>query len=311
MRRFFTLATAGFVLTTASAHAADSIGVSMGLLSNNLFQTLIRDSMDGYVKSMPGVTLQVEDAAGDVNKQLDQVRNFISSGATALIVDPADSSATPEISRLAAEAKIPLVYVNIEPANIDKLPPKQVFVGSDEHDSGTMEAKEVCRLLNGKGTVAIMRGDLTTQTAQQRTQDVYDVMKTEPCKGIKVADAQVANWSRIDGANLVLNWMSAGAQLDGIIANNDEMALGAAKAVADSGKAGKIVIGGVDATADGLQALKSGQIAVTVFQDAAGQGKAAIDAALKLAHGGDVPTKVYIPFQLVTRDNMKEFMSRN
>jgi inositol transport system substrate-binding protein len=89
------------------------------------------------------------------------------------------------------------------------------------------------------------------------------------------------------------------------------MALGAAKAVKDSGKGGKIVIGGIDATQDGLRALSDGDISVTVFQDAAGQGKGAIETALKLAHGESVPSKVYIPFRLVTRDNMKDFMGRN
>jgi inositol transport system substrate-binding protein len=217
MKKAYLAAAAALALSTVSAQAAETIGVSMGLLGNNLFQTLIRDGMDKYAKSN-GVTLQVEDANGDVNRQLDQVRNFIASGVTAVIIDPADSSATVEMSKLAADAGIPLVYVNIEPGNIDKLPPRQAFVGSDEHDSGTMEAKEVCHLLNGKGTVSIMVGDLTTQAATQRTQDVYDVMNTDACKGIKVAEAQVANWSRIDGANLVMNWMSSGTNLDGIIA---------------------------------------------------------------------------------------------
>jgi inositol transport system substrate-binding protein len=311
MKKRYLCAAALFALSTVSASASETIGVSMGLLGNNLFQTLIRDGMDRYVKTQNGVGLQVEDAAGDVNRQLDQLRNFIASGVSAIVIDPADSSATVEMSRLAADAKIPLVYVNIEPSNIDKLPPKQAFVGSDEHDSGTTEAKEICRLLKGKGQVAIMVGDLTTQAATQRTKDVHEVIATDTCKGIKIAEEQVANWSRIDGANLVMNWMSSGLELDGIVANNDEMALGAAKALKDAGKGGKVVIGGIDATSDGLKALADGDINVTVFQDAAGQGKGAIETALKLAHGETVPTKVYIPFRLVTPANIKDFSGRN
>ena len=312
MKKLYTGAALALVLSMAPAHAAETIGVSMGLLGNNLFQTLIRDGMDKYAKSLNGVTLQVEDAGGDVNRQLDQVRNFIASKVSAIIVDPADSSAAVELSRLASQAQIPLIYMNSPPDNVDKLPPKQAFVGSDEHDSGTLEAKEVCHLLNGKGTVAIMVGDLTTQAATQRTKDVHEVMATEPCKGITIAEEQVANWSRIDAANLVMNWMSSGLKLDGIIANNDEMALGAAKALKDSGK-GKstVVVGGIDATQDGLKALADGDIGVTVFQDAAGQGRGAIETALKLARGESVPSKVYIPFRLVTRDNIKDFTNRN
>jgi inositol transport system substrate-binding protein len=311
MRRTCIGGALALTLLSTAAQAADTIGVSMGLLGNNLFQTLIRDGMDQYAKTLNGVTLQVEDAAGDVNRQLDQVRNFIASKVSAIVVDPADSSAATELSLLASEAHIPLVYVNIEPDNIARLPSGQAYVGSDEHDSGTMEAKEVCRLLNGKGNVAVMVGDLTTQAASQRTKDVHDVMATEPCKGIRIVEEQVGNWSRIDGDNLVMNWMSSGLKLDGIIANNDEMALGAAKATKDAGRGGKVVIGGIDATQDGLRALADGDIGVTVFQDATGQGKGAIEAALKLARRESVPAKVYIPFQLVTRANIKDFTSRN
>jgi inositol transport system substrate-binding protein len=305
-------AVAALALSTVSAKAAETVGVSMGLLGNNLFQTLIRDSMNKHARTLDGVTLQVEDAGGDINRQLDQIRNFIASGVSAIVIDPADSSATAAMSKLASNADIPLVYVNIQPDNIDKLPPKQAFVGSDERESGTMQAKEVCRLLGGQGNVAIMIGDLTTQTAQQRTQDVYDIMATEPCKGIKIAGAQVANWSRVDGSNLVMNWMSSGLELNGILANNDEMALGAAMAVKAAGRAAsKVVIGGIDATQDGLRAIETGDIDVTVFQDAAGQGRGALETALKLARGETVPKKTYIPFQLVTRENVKDFQNSN
>lgn len=311
MKKLCICAATVLALSMASARAAETVGVSMGLLGNNLFQTLIRDGMGKHVRTLNGVTLQVEDAGGDVNRQIDQIRNFIASGVSAIVIDPADSSAAPGMSKLAASARIPLVYVNIEPDNIDKLPPKQAFVGSDEHESGTIQAREICRLLGGKGKVAVMVGDLVTQAARQRTQDVHDVMATEPCKGITIAEEQVANWTRVDASNLALNWMSSGLDLNGIIANNDEMALGAAMAVKTAGKAGKIAVGGIDATSDGLRAIEKGDINVTVFQDAAGQGRLAIDTALKLARGEDVPKKTYIPFKLVTRENVKEYLDRN
>ena len=129
-------AVAALALSTVSAKAAETVGVSMGLLGNNLFQTLIRDSMNKHARTLDGVTLQVEDAGGDINRQLDQIRNFIASGVSAIVIDPADSSATAAMSKLASNADIPLVYVNIQPDNIDKLPPKQAFVGSDEREFG-------------------------------------------------------------------------------------------------------------------------------------------------------------------------------
>lgn len=97
-----------------------------------------------------------------------------------------------------------------------------------------------------------------------------------------------------------------------MISNNDEMAIGAIQALKSAGRPmDDVVIGGIDATQDALAAMKAGDLDVTVFQDAAGQGHGAVDTALKLARGETVEQKVYVPFQLVTPENLDEFLSRN
>ena len=108
------------------------------------------------------------------------------------------------------------------------------------------------------------------------------------------------------------NWLSKGLKFDAVIANNDEMAIGAIQAVKASGGDTKaLIIGGVDATQDALASMKAGDLKVTVFQDAAGQGQGAVDTALKLISGAKVDKKVYIPFQLVTPENMDKFAKKN
>jgi ABC-type sugar transport system substrate-binding protein len=108
------------------------------------------------------------------------------------------------------------------------------------------------------------------------------------------------------------NWMSAGVEFDAVVANNDEMAIGAIQAMKAAGMdMANVIVGGVDATQDALAAMQAGDLDVTVFQDAAGQGKGALDAALKLAKGEKVDTKVYVPFQLVTPENMAQFAKKN
>jgi inositol transport system substrate-binding protein len=108
------------------------------------------------------------------------------------------------------------------------------------------------------------------------------------------------------------NWLTAGTKFDAVISNNDEMAIGALQAMKAAGIDTKsIIIGGVDATQDALASMAAGDLKVTVFQDAAGQGKGALDAALKLAKGEKVDTKVYVPFQLVTPENMAQFAKKN
>ncbi|RVT81279.1 sugar ABC transporter substrate-binding protein [Agrobacterium tumefaciens] len=309
MKKFIIGAAMSVLLSTA-AHA-ETVGVSMALFDDN-FLTVLRNGMQDYSKELKGVTLQVEDAQNDVAKQQSQIQNFIASKVDAIIVNPVDTDATAAMSKLAADAKIPLVYVNRQPVNVDSLPDGQAFVASDETVAGTLEAKEVCRLLGGKGNAVIMMGELSNQAARMRTQSAKDVLKTDECKGISVVEEQTANWQRTQGSDLVTNWLSSGIEFNAVIANNDEMAIGAIQALKAAGKDMKsYVVAGVDATQDALAAMQAGDLDVTVFQDAAGQGKGALDAALKLVKGDKVEKKVYIPFQLVTPENVKDYVAKN
>ena len=232
-------------------------------------------------------------------------------------MNPVDTSATQAMSDAAAAAKIPLVFVNRQPVNVDTLPDNQAFVASNEADSGTLETKEVCRLLKDAGkteaNVYVMMGELSNQAAVQRTADIHDVIGGADC-GVKVniIDEQTANWSRDEAQTLMTNWISSGTAYDAVISNNDEMAIGAIQAMKAANVDMKaMIVGGVDATQDALAAMQAGDLDATVFQDAAGQGKGAVDAALKLAKGEAVDQQVYIPFQLVTPANVADFAAKN
>ena len=295
----------------ASPAFATKIGVSMDKFDDN-FLTVLRNSMADYAKTQPGVTLQIEDAKDDVSKQISQVQNFIANGMDAIIVNPVDTSATAAITKAAADAGVPLVYVNREPADVDKLGPKAAFVASNEAESGTLETKQICKLLGGKGNILVMEGVLSNQSAVQRTKDVHEVISAPDCSGMKIVAEQTANYDRTQAQNLMTNWLSKGLKFDAVVSNNDEMAIGAIQAMKSAGMDTKsAIVGGVDATQDALASMKAGDLKVTVFQDAAGQGKGAVDAALALAAGKPVEKKVYIPFQLVTPANMDQFMKKN
>lgn len=303
-----TLAVSALMSTTTFAA---NIGVSMAQFDDN-FLTVLRNGMQDYAKTLDGVTLQVEDAQNDVAKQQSQIQNFIASKVDAIIVNPVDTDATAAMSKIASAAGIPLVYVNREPVNVNELPAKQAFVASNEVESGTLETKEVCKLLKGKGKIVVMMGELSNQAARQRTKDIHDVIATDECKGLTIVEEQTANWSRTQGADLMTNWLSAGLEFDAVISNNDEMAIGAIQALKAAGrKMESVVVAGVDATQDALAAMAAGDLDVTVFQNAAGQGKGSVDAALKLAKGEKVETKVYIPFELVTKDNLAKYQTKN
>jgi ribose transport system substrate-binding protein/inositol transport system substrate-binding protein len=287
----------------------------MALFDDN-FLTVLRNGMTDYAGTLDGVTLQIEDAQNDVGKQLNQIQNFVASGVDAIIVNPVDTDATVAMSEAAAAAGIPLVYVNREPVNVETLPEKQAFVASNELESGTLETQEVCRLLKEQGKTeakaVVLMGELSNQAARMRTQDIKDVIATPECSFITIVEEQTANWSRTQGTDLMTNWLSAGVEFDAVIANNDEMAIGAIQALKAAGRAmDTVVVGGVDATADALAAMAAGDMDVTVFQNAAGQGQGAVNAALKLARGEAVEKKVYVPFELVTPANLADYQAKN
>ena len=310
-----TILAAGFAALMSTTAMADGIGVSMALFDDN-FLTVLRNGIQSQADAA-GLKVQIEDAQNDVAKQLDQINNFIASGVSAIIVNPVDTSATQAMSDAAAAAGVPLVYVNRQPINLDTLPDNQAFVASNEVDSGTLETIEVCAQLKAAGkdkaNVYVMMGELSNQAAVQRTADIHDVMAAGKCAvELTIIDEQTANWSRDQAQSLMTNWLSTGTAFDGVIANNDEMAIGAIQAMKAAGIDMKTVqVGGVDATQDALAAMQAGDLDVTVFQNAAAQGGGALDAAVKLSKGEKVETKVYVPFELVTPDNIANYLKKN
>lgn len=298
-----TLLTAFATLMMAGCSFAANIGVTMANSEN--FLVIVRNAMEKEASTHPDISAQYLDAENDVLKQLDQVKNLISQNVDAIIVNPVDSSFTPQITKLASEANIPLVYVNRAPAETD-LPKNVVFVGSDEHYSGDMQIKEIARILGNKGNIAILQGDVGTVPGILRTEKVEEFVKTQP--EMKVVLKDPANFLRTQAKDVVTTWLTLGEKIDAIAANNDEMAIGAIIALEAAGIDPKtIIIGGIDATPDAMDMMKQGKLALTVFQDAAGQGKGSMDAAIKMTAGQTVDHFVWIPFQLVTPENMGKY----
>lgn len=114
-------------------------------------------------------------------------------------------------------------------------------------------------------------------------------------------------WTRDKAMNVVENWIQGDSLPDLICANNDEMALGAINALKAADVLDQVKVGGIDATVDALVAMEAGELAVTVFQDAAGQGAGSVQTAIKMVNGEEVESFVAIPFELVTPDNMADY----
>lgn len=302
--RFASLALS-LMFASGAALADMKIGVSMSQFDDT-WLTYLRESMDKKAKSYPeGVQLQFEDARSDVVKQLSQVESFISQKVDAIVVNPVDTAATKKITEAAVKAGIPLVYVNRRPDDL-KLPKGVVTVASNDLEAGEMQMQYLADKMGGKGDIVILLGDLANNSTTNRTKGVKEVLAKYP--NIKIEQEQTGTWLRDKGMTLVNDWLTQGRKFDAVVANNDEMAIGAAMALQQAGvDKGSVLIAGVDGTPDGLNAIKKGSLAVSVFQDAKGQADGSIDTAVKMAKNEPVEQAVWVPYRLITPQNVDTF----
>jgi inositol transport system substrate-binding protein len=287
----------------ASGGGDDKITIGVTMLFNDLWLTTLRDAMSDYAATQPDVELVMVDSKEDVATQLAQVENFVTQKVDAIVVIAANTDAADPMTKAAQDAGIPLLYVNRLPSN---LPEGISYVGSESIQAGIMQAEWIAEQLGGKGNVVIMNGDLAQEAAQKRTEGEKQVFAKFP--DIKIIREDTGNWSRDQGLALMENWLASGDQIDAVASNNDEMAIGAIQAIEAAGKLGEIIVGGVDASPDALQEMDKGRLDVTVFQNAKGQGEGGIKVAIALAKGEPVEKYTWIPFELVTPENYKNYM---
>ncbi|MEV6290024.1 substrate-binding domain-containing protein [Streptomyces sp. NPDC051896] len=282
----------------SSSSTTPKMGLSLSTL-NNPFFVQIRAGAQAEAKKL-GVDLTVTDAQNDASQQANQLQNFTSSGLGAIIVNPVDSDAASNSVKAADKAKIPVIAVDrgVNKAAVNAL------VASDNVAGGELAAKTIAEKLGGKGRIVILQGQAGTSAARERAQGFAQGLKAYP--GIQVVAQQPADFDRTKGLDVMSNLLQAHPDVQGVIAANDEMALGAIKALGS--KAGKSVqVVGFDGTPDGLTAVKDGTLYASVAQQPTQLGKIAVDNALKAVQGKKVAPTVKVPVKVVTKGNVAGF----
>ncbi|WP_329554790.1 ABC transporter permease/substrate-binding protein [Streptomyces sp. NBC_00696] len=287
-----------FLHNDSSTSTKPKLGLSLSTL-NNPFFVQIRSGAQAEAKKL-GLDLTVTDAQNDASQQANQLQNFTSSNYGAIIVNPVDSDAASNSVKAADKAKIPVIAVDrgVNKATVDTL------VASDNIAGGELAAKTVAEKLGGTGKIVILQGQAGTSAARERAEGFAKGLKAYP--GIKVLAQQPADFDRTKGLDVMSNLLQAHPDVQGVIAANDEMALGAIKALGS--KAGKSVsVVGFDGTPDGLTAVKKGTLYASVAQQPSQLGQIAVDNALRAAQGKKVETTVKVPVKVVTKDNVAGF----
>ncbi|GAA2228584.1 ABC transporter permease/substrate-binding protein [Streptomyces nogalater] len=282
----------------SSSSSNPRLGLSLSTL-NNPFFVQIRSGAQAEAKKL-GVDLTVTDAQNDASQQANQLQNFTSTNLDGIIVNPVDSDAAGNSVKAAGKADIPVVAVDrgVNHASVATL------VASDNVAGGELAAKTVAEKLGGSGKIVILQGQAGTSAARERAAGFAKGLKAYP--GIRVLAQQPADFDRTKGLDVMSNLLQAHPDVQGVIAANDEMALGAIKALGS--KAGRSVqVVGFDGTPDGLTAVKGGTLYASVAQQPSQLGRIAVDNALKAVRGEKVAPTVKVPVKVVTKDNVAGF----
>ena len=279
------------------------IGVSYQNLQNE-FVINIQDAVRAKAKEL-NIELIELDSQGKSENQISQVENFIAREVDAIILNPFDKEGSAPAVDIAVREKKPIVVLNAIVSNLQKA---NAYVGSEDAEAGRIAARYIMDLLKGKGDIAVIHGPNGHSAEVQRSEGIRQALQKYP--DAKIVVEQTANWDRAQALALMENWLASGRTINAVIAQNDEMALGAYKAIEAAGKQKEILVIGIDAIQDALRAVSENKLAATVFQDAHGQGALAVELAKKLIDGQKPEHNNYIPFKLVTKENLSEFMKR-
>ncbi|WP_151484980.1 ABC transporter permease/substrate-binding protein [Streptomyces albicerus] len=286
----------------SSSAANQKVGLSLSTL-NNPFFVQIKEGAQAEAKKL-GADLTVTDAQNDASQQANQLQNFTSEGVDSIIVNPVDSDAAGPSVRSANKADIPVVGVD---RGVNKAE-TAALVASDNVAGGKLGAKALAEKLGGKGKIVILQGLAGTSASRERGAGFAEGLKAYP--GIEVVARQPADFDRTKGLDVMTNLLQAHPDVQGVFAENDEMALGAIKALGS--KAGKSVqVIGFDGTPDGLKAVKEGTMYASVAQQPKELGRIAVENALKAAEGEKVLETVKVPVKVVTKENVDEFTADN
>ena len=338
LRKFFALAAVLAVAFAGAAFALEADEVLVGACIykfDDTFMTGVRNNMKAEMDKIGG-ELEITDSQNRQPLQNDQVDAYIAKGANVVIVNPVDRTAALPLMEKAKAAGIPIVFINREPeAEVMQAYDKIWYDGAKAEESGTQSGELIVDYFknnpgadknkDGKIQYIMLRGEQGHQDAVLRTEYSVKAMKDGGFE-LEELGSDTANWDKVQATDKMKGFISAVGieRIEAVLANNDDMALGAIEALKAEGynmgdPAKYIPVVGVDATAPALEAMSKGEMLGTVLNDAANQGKAAVQVAVAAAMGKEVNKEttgyevtdgkyIWVPYRKVTSENYKEFM---
>jgi ribose transport system substrate-binding protein len=269
-----------------------AIGFAVSTL-NNPFFVAMRDGAQKEADSK-NVKLIVDDGNNDAAKQLSQVQDLIQQKVEAIILNPVSSQALTSAVKLANNANIPVITLDrsVDGGKV------ATFIASDNVLAGKMAADQLIKALNGKGKVVELQGVVGTSAERDREKGFDQEIAT--AKGIQVVAKQPSDFDRNKALNVMQNIIQSQPDIQAVFAQNDEMALGALKAIQSANKKG-IAIVGIDGEKEAINNVQNGTMYADIAQQPAQEGALGVDNSLKLINKEKVPAMIPSPLQLVVK----------
>ena len=263
------------------------------------FCTQIKEAFAAKAKA-DGVEVEFLDAKSDGNMQIDQLNEAISSGAGAIILLAADGSSIVKTIEKANDAGIPVITVNRSVAGGQVL-----RAYSDDVEAGRMQGEYMAAHLPSNAKIVYLQGDATQSSAVGRWEG-FKAACLEKRSDVQLLSFVDAGWSKAEALKTMMLWMNMFPEINGVVAGNDEMALGAIAALKGANRLSGCLVSAVDATPAGLAAVEAGEMAQTIKQDAKAQGEGALTLAEGFLKGNPPSGDLAIPFTSITADNIAQ-----
>lgn len=292
MKKLATLISSALLSTTVSvsAQAQDTMAIVLSTLNNPFFVTM-KDGAEAKAEEL-GYKLIVLDSQNDPSKELSNIEDLTIRGVKAILINPTDSDAVSNAIRIANRSDIPVLTLDRGASRGDVVS----HIASDNVIGGEMAGHYIMEKVGEKAKVIQLEGIAGTSAARERGEGFMNAVNGSD---LELLASQPADFDRTKGLNVMENLLAANPDVQAVFAQNDEMALGALRAVQASGK--DVMIVGFDGTEDGIAAVNRGLLGATVAQQPDLIGSLGVEMADKVLKGETVDEYVPVPLKIIAK----------
>ncbi|GHA11237.1 ribose ABC transporter substrate-binding protein RbsB [Oceanisphaera arctica] len=292
MKKLTTLLSAALVSATmtSGAYAKDTLALVISTLNNPFFVTM-KEGAEQKAQEL-GYDLIVLDSQNDPAKELANVEDLSVRGTKVLLINPTDSDAVTNAIRLANRAGLPVLTLD-RAANRGEV---VSHIASDNVAGGLMAGDYIAEQVGADARVIQLEGIAGTSAARERGKGFAQAVDKH---GFELMASQPADFDRTKGLNVMENLLTGNPTVQAVFAQNDEMALGAMRALQAANKKDVLIVG-FDGTEDGIKAVQGGRLAATIAQQPNAIGAIAVETADKILKGETVASHIPVPLQVIS-----------